>query len=227
MSAIQCQHAVTYGTNINRGCWFQCNCVKHGTQHQCLRLAKLHFRMTVITLLSELNRSRWEQQRNIWPNGLSGANVSTFSCQSNMCHLWWSSNRKTLRRLLLWWLQGMLTFPIVLRLHFLTSKFCFLAISFLAIRKKGFFRRSVRKNHQYTCRFSRSCIIDKDKRNQCRYCRLKKCFRAGMKKEGKLNSKEQERKLVNQHWNDYSLLFSRSKWKGSNQLPSPKLWGFP
>ena len=49
---------------------------------------------------------------------------------------------------------------------------------------QGFFRRSVRKNHQYTCRFNRNCVIDKDKRNQCRYCRLKKCFRAGMKKEG-------------------------------------------
>lgn len=49
---------------------------------------------------------------------------------------------------------------------------------------KGFFRRSVRKNHVYTCRFSRNCIVDKDKRNQCRYCRLRKCFRAGMKKEG-------------------------------------------
>ncbi|GFX93709.1 hepatocyte nuclear factor 4-beta [Trichonephila clavipes] len=48
---------------------------------------------------------------------------------------------------------------------------------------KGFFRRSVRKNHVYTCRFTRSCVMDKDKRNQCRYCRLKKCFRAGMKKE--------------------------------------------
>ncbi|KAJ7428017.1 hypothetical protein WISP_02180 [Willisornis vidua] len=33
------------------------------------------------------------------------------------------------------------------------------------------------------CKFSRQCVIDKDKRNQCRYCRLKKCFRAGMKKE--------------------------------------------
>lgn len=50
---------------------------------------------------------------------------------------------------------------------------------------KGFFRRSVRKNHLYTCRFSRNCIVDKDKRNQCRYCRLRKCFKAGMKKEGK------------------------------------------
>jgi hypothetical protein len=36
-------------------------------------------------------------------------------------------------------------------------------------------------------RFSRQCVVDKDKRNQCRYCRLKKCFRAGMKKEGEPN----------------------------------------
>lgn len=49
---------------------------------------------------------------------------------------------------------------------------------------KGFFRRSVRKNHVYTCRFRRCCTVDKDKRNQCRYCRLKKCFKAGMRKEG-------------------------------------------
>lgn len=33
-------------------------------------------------------------------------------------------------------------------------------------------------------RFSRQCVVDKDKRNQCRFCRLNKCFRAGMKKEG-------------------------------------------
>ncbi|XP_061450684.1 hepatocyte nuclear factor 4-beta-like isoform X3 [Rhineura floridana] len=55
---------------------------------------------------------------------------------------------------------------------------------------KGFFRRSVRKNHVYSCRFSRQCVIDKDKRNQCRYCRLKKCFRAGMKKEAVQNERD-------------------------------------
>lgn len=55
---------------------------------------------------------------------------------------------------------------------------------------KGFFRRSVRKNHVYSCRFNRNCIVDKDKRNQCRYCRLKKCFRAGMKKEAVQNERD-------------------------------------
>ncbi|XP_049962797.1 hepatocyte nuclear factor 4-gamma isoform X1 [Schistocerca serialis cubense] len=55
---------------------------------------------------------------------------------------------------------------------------------------KGFFRRSVRKNHLYTCRFSRSCVVDKDKRNQCRYCRLRKCFKAGMKKEAVQNERD-------------------------------------
>lgn len=55
---------------------------------------------------------------------------------------------------------------------------------------QGFFRRSVRKNHMYTCRFNRNCIIDKDKRNQCRYCRLRKCFRADMRKEAVQNERD-------------------------------------
>lgn len=55
---------------------------------------------------------------------------------------------------------------------------------------KGFFRRSVRKNHMYACRFVRQCVVDKDKRNQCRYCRLKKCFKAGMKKEAVQNERD-------------------------------------
>ncbi|VDQ06366.1 unnamed protein product, partial [Trichobilharzia regenti] len=54
---------------------------------------------------------------------------------------------------------------------------------------KGFFRRSVRRKHSYTCRHKRSCIVTKDKRNQCRFCRFRKCFRVGMKESGEFMSK--------------------------------------
>ncbi|XP_014347291.1 nuclear receptor subfamily 2 group F member 6 isoform X2 [Latimeria chalumnae] len=48
---------------------------------------------------------------------------------------------------------------------------------------KSFFKRSIRRNLNYTCRSNRDCQIDQHHRNQCQYCRLKKCFRVGMRKE--------------------------------------------
>lgn len=36
----------------------------------------------------------------------------------------------------------------------------------------------------YVFRSNRECQIDQHHRNQCQYCRLKKCFRVGMRKEG-------------------------------------------
>ncbi|VDO99729.1 unnamed protein product [Soboliphyme baturini] len=48
---------------------------------------------------------------------------------------------------------------------------------------KSFFKRSVRRNLSYTCRGSKNCNIDVHHRNQCQYCRLKKCVKMGMRKE--------------------------------------------
>ena len=36
----------------------------------------------------------------------------------------------------------------------------------------------------FCCRSNRDCQIDQHHRNQCQYCRLKKCERVGMRKEG-------------------------------------------
>ncbi|XP_068117191.1 hepatocyte nuclear factor 4-beta-like isoform X2 [Hyperolius riggenbachi] len=73
---------------------------------------------------------------------------------------------------------------------------------------KGFFRRSVRKNHVYACRFNRQCVVDKDKRNQCRYCRLRKCFRAGMKKEAVQNERDRISMRRNSYEDNGSLSIS-------------------
>ncbi|XP_035592785.1 nuclear receptor subfamily 2 group F member 6-like isoform X1 [Oncorhynchus keta] len=48
---------------------------------------------------------------------------------------------------------------------------------------KSFFKRSIRRNLNYSCRSNRECQIDQHHRNQCQYCRLKKCLSVGMRKE--------------------------------------------
>ncbi|XP_018650592.1 putative coup transcription factor [Schistosoma mansoni] len=48
---------------------------------------------------------------------------------------------------------------------------------------KSFFKRSVRRQLNYTCRNNKQCPIDINHRNQCQYCRFQKCIKVGMRKE--------------------------------------------
>ncbi|KAL3125914.1 hypothetical protein niasHT_009443 [Heterodera trifolii] len=48
---------------------------------------------------------------------------------------------------------------------------------------KGFFRRTILRSQKFTCRFNKQCVIDKNYRCACRFCRFQKCLSAGMKKE--------------------------------------------
>ena len=50
---------------------------------------------------------------------------------------------------------------------------------------KNFFRRTVRRGCKYKCPAYGQCDVDKNQRTRCRACRMKKCLRVGMKKEGK------------------------------------------
>uniref|UniRef100_A0A915BU75 Nuclear hormone receptor family member nhr-31 n=2 Tax=Parascaris univalens TaxID=6257 RepID=A0A915BU75_PARUN len=45
---------------------------------------------------------------------------------------------------------------------------------------KGFFRRTLKRPTEYSCRHQGNCIVDRHERNSCRYCRFKRCLEVGM-----------------------------------------------
>ncbi|RNA27203.1 retinoic acid receptor gamma-like [Brachionus plicatilis] len=62
---------------------------------------------------------------------------------------------------------------------------------------KGFFRRSVQKNMQYTCQKDKDCVINRVTRNRCQYCRFTKCFAVGMSKEAVRNDRNKKKPVEN------------------------------
>ncbi|XP_063802967.1 nuclear receptor subfamily 1 group I member 3-like [Pseudophryne corroboree] len=48
---------------------------------------------------------------------------------------------------------------------------------------KGFFRRSMAKALTFTCPFTRTCTVAKNKRRRCQACRLQKCLDVGMRRD--------------------------------------------
>lgn len=69
---------------------------------------------------------------------------------------------------------------------------------------KGFFRRSQSSVVNYQCPRNKNCIVDRVNRNRCQYCRLQKCLRLGMSRDGKYSV----------FWLEASLYFIlyRSQW---------------
>uniref|UniRef100_A0A914C921 Uncharacterized protein n=1 Tax=Acrobeloides nanus TaxID=290746 RepID=A0A914C921_9BILA len=67
---------------------------------------------------------------------------------------------------------------------------------------KGFFRRSVKDRRRFCCRYGGDCLVQKDQRNACRACRLKKCLNVGMNpnsvqnERGRKSTKAKERQAL-------------------------------
>lgn len=49
---------------------------------------------------------------------------------------------------------------------------------------KGFFKRTVQKQLEYTCKADGNCEVNQMTRNRCQYCRFQKCLVNGMLKLG-------------------------------------------
>ncbi|GMT18963.1 hypothetical protein PFISCL1PPCAC_10260, partial [Pristionchus fissidentatus] len=84
---------------------------------------------------------------------------------------------------------------------------------------KGFFRRSITRKTNYTCKFNKRCQIDMYMRRKCQLCRLEKCFQIGMRTDLVIPEEHNRLKRVakkNRPLPSSSLLLSPS-------IPSPSI----
>lgn len=61
---------------------------------------------------------------------------------------------------------------------------------------KGFFRRSVIKSAQYSCKNNGRCEMDMYMRRKCQQCRLRKCREAGMLEQCECMPNESEMEKI-------------------------------
>jgi hypothetical protein len=85
---------------------------------------------------------------------------------------------------------------------------------------KGFFRRTIRRNYTYTCRFNGTCKIDKHNRAVCRACRYMRCINFGMK----VDAVQNERDLIGKRPRMGPA--SAMSAMGSNSIPQSHLASF-
>lgn len=83
---------------------------------------------------------------------------------------------------------------------------------------KGFFRRSQSSVVNYQCPRNKNCVVDRVNRNRCQYCRLQKCLRLGMSRDGECF--RPLRPFVTFFQKDGSLLSPRQEREDAERLTS-------
>jgi len=82
---------------------------------------------------------------------------------------------------------------------------------------KGFFKRSIRKKLNYTCRWNADCPVTKLQRNRCQACRFFKCVSVGMRADSVQNERGPIRPLKPNMTRTLPLSFSENGSSALNQ----------
>ncbi|KAH7637214.1 hormone receptor 4-like [Dermatophagoides farinae] len=81
---------------------------------------------------------------------------------------------------------------------------------------KGFFKRTVQNKRVYTCVADGQCLITKQQRNRCQYCRFQKCLRQGMVLAAVREDRMPGGRNSGAVYNLYKVKYRKHKKPGSN-----------